>query len=571
MRRVNKILLCSILLSVVLSSCEDESEILRIQSESVTGLEVDDIGNAGNASDMQIIFNKVSDEEKVAEYRVIVVKIESGGILDVISASELIPVNYTVVNKTGNDIDITLPSDARDTDGEAIAEEIPYVVYVMSVADGVITNANRLSSVSRSITLSIRTEGVRSLNVADIGNTGNGLDFQVSFNRINNESKIEEYRVMVLKSGMASTFDLTLANTISEDRFTRVLKTGNNYQIELGENAIDIDGDLLTNGVPYIVYILSIADGIIALENALSPASREIILKHANVVSTFSEEFEGNGDLSIDNNGNIYSSSFSRDITADVGKEILKITPDGQITVFIEIPELLGAQGNTFSSGEIFQVSFNSAEVYRIGLDGTYNVIISPVFNSDFNSPSDVVISSFGKPFVASCRNNQIYRLDLGFFTIELNEIFPEDAETPLACPNQMIIDNNNGIYVANNNDWIIYKVFNADKEATIKEFARLLPGEFIGGMAFASEANDIFVTSEPTHKVYKINLATGNKNVIAGSGDIGKIDGDALTARFTNPKGIVVNPAGTLVYVTERVNTDSPNPVVLRKIELVE
>jgi len=571
MRRVNKILLCSILLSVVLSSCEDESEILRIQSESVTGLEVDDIGNAGNASDMQIIFNKVSDEEKVAEYRVIVVKIESGGILDVISASELVPVNYTVVNKTGNDIDITLPSDARDTDGESIAEEIPYVVYVMSVADGVITNANRLSSVSRSITLSIRTEGVRSLNVADIGNTGNGLDFQVSFNRINNESKIEEYRVMVLKSGMASTFDLTLANTISEDRFTRVLKTGNNYQIELGENTIDIDGDLLTNGVPYIVYILSIADGIIALENALSPASREIILKHANVVSTFSEEFEGNGDLSIDNNGNIYSSSFSRDITADVGKKILKITPDGQITVFIEIPELLGAQGNTFSSGEIFQVSFNSAEVYRIGLDGTYNVIISPVFNSDFNSPSDVVISSFGKPFVASCLNNQIYRLDLGFFTIELNEIFPEDAETPLACPNQMIIDNNNGIYVANNNDWIIYKVFNADKEATIKEFARLLPGEFIGGMAFASEANDIFVTSEPTHKVYKINLATGNKNVIAGSGDIGKIDGDALTARFTNPKGIVVNPAGTLVYVTERVNTDSPNPVVLRKIELVE
>jgi len=46
---------------------------------------------------------------------------------------------------------------SKDTDGDDIAEDVPYKIFVLSMADGIIANYNSLSCESNEITISINT------------------------------------------------------------------------------------------------------------------------------------------------------------------------------------------------------------------------------------------------------------------------------------------------------------------------------------------------------------------------------------------------------------------------------
>ncbi|WKK99827.1 hypothetical protein Q0F98_21200 [Paenibacillus amylolyticus] len=77
--------------------------------------QVRDNSDYGDGRDIQVSFNRSSDESKVANYRVFVVRNSVASNFNLTTASNLSSSLYYTVNKTGNNITTTLPSSMKDT------------------------------------------------------------------------------------------------------------------------------------------------------------------------------------------------------------------------------------------------------------------------------------------------------------------------------------------------------------------------------------------------------------------------------------------------------------------------
>ncbi len=245
---------------------------------TISSLYVSDVGNYGNGRDLEISFNRASDESNISHYRVFVVKSSDYNYFDLSRAEN--NSYYTQVNKTGyNSYRLNLSSDSRDVDGALIRNGVSYRVYVMSYAYSGSNHA--LSSASSAITLNGNNQNVSPVStpvVEDIGDNGNGSDLRVSFNRPSDEYYIDHYRVFVVKSSKS----LSVNDATNNGYFTRVNKNSG-YSVRLDSNARDTDGELIKNGTGYRVYVLSVGTyGV----NAISPRSNEIKLQGKTQVGT---------------------------------------------------------------------------------------------------------------------------------------------------------------------------------------------------------------------------------------------------------------------------------------------
>ena len=151
--------------SVFILSCyENTSEnvlsypvpfLLQTQTQAVTSVLGTDSGNAGNGSDVQVSFNKIPNEDGISEYRIMVVPGEQGEIFNLDMADLVGQANYTAIEPSGTDISALLDPEATDINGDTIMEEKSYYIYVLSVADGILTDKNALSAPSNVLILSV--------------------------------------------------------------------------------------------------------------------------------------------------------------------------------------------------------------------------------------------------------------------------------------------------------------------------------------------------------------------------------------------------------------------------------
>ncbi|OAB31606.1 hypothetical protein PMSD_18630 [Paenibacillus macquariensis subsp. defensor] len=257
---------------------------------AVTNLGVKDVSDFNNGSDLQVSFNRINDENTISHYRVMVVKSGNANNFTLSSANAVSSSNYTYVSKTGYDIRQILASTARDVDGAAIKNDVSYRMFVLSVGTGNNAGSNALSDYSSSITLSgnYNVSAVTNLGVSDVSDNNNGSDLQVSFNRINDEDTISEYRVMIVKTKNASNFTPAMANQLPNSNYTPVRKTGGNISQILGTEARDVDGAKIKNGESYRAYVLSVGTGSYIGNNALSSGSADIILSSNSAVAAVS-------------------------------------------------------------------------------------------------------------------------------------------------------------------------------------------------------------------------------------------------------------------------------------------
>ncbi|OAB45227.1 copper amine oxidase N-terminal domain-containing protein [Paenibacillus glacialis] len=251
---------------------------------------VDDVGDYGDGRDLSVSFNKVSDESRIGSYRIFVVKENYAYNFNLTTANAVSSYNYTNVNKTGYNINQVLSSGARDVDGSTIRNGVSYRVFVMSVGTGSYVGSNVLSSYSSAIVLSgnSNVSTVTNLDVNDVSDYNDGRDLRVSFNKPYDESNISHYRVMVVKSGNASSFSTSNANAVSSANYTYISKTGYKISQSLPTTARDVDGSLIRNGVSYRVFVLSVGMGSNPGNNTLSDYSSSITLSSSNSVTAVS-------------------------------------------------------------------------------------------------------------------------------------------------------------------------------------------------------------------------------------------------------------------------------------------
>ncbi|MGQ8874102.1 stalk domain-containing protein [Paenibacillus sp. TSA_86.1] len=240
--------------------------------------QVRDISDYGDGRDIQVSFNRSSDESKVANYRVFVVRNSVASSFNLNTASNLSSSLYYTVNKTGNNLTVTLPSNMRDTSGYNITNLQDYRIYVMAAGNQQNNYTHALSASSSVLRLtSNNIAGVASnLSVTDVADNGNGSDLRVSFNRATNESTVSHYRVFVVPANNVGSFNLNAAN--ASNNYTQVNKTGGNLSVTLSSNAVDTNGYRIANYNAYRVFVLSVNSNGNWSQNALSSYSAQITL-----------------------------------------------------------------------------------------------------------------------------------------------------------------------------------------------------------------------------------------------------------------------------------------------------
>lgn len=248
--------------------------------QAVTNVKASDTNDYGDGRDLEISFTKAQNESNISLYRIMVVKTKDANGFDAAAANRVANDNAFNVYKTGSNIAVKLNASARDTSGETIKNGVPYTVFVLSVSN---TNADSKLSSGASVTLGVNVVGAPAITkVEDVSDYGDGRDLQVSFNKSSDESKINFYRIFVVKS--ANSFTLTDANKVSYGNYYEVAKNGSNRVVPLPSGARDVQGNVIRNGEKYRVYVLAVGNAQANNNNALSSASAEITLaQNANV------------------------------------------------------------------------------------------------------------------------------------------------------------------------------------------------------------------------------------------------------------------------------------------------
>lgn len=245
---------------------------------------LNDISDYGDGRDLQVAFNRASDESNINHYRVIVTKATTT--LDLTKA--VATPYFTTVYKAGYTLTQTLGANARDIDGHWIQNGIKYRVYVLSKANSNYGGNDALSSAAE-ITLSdnSKVQPVTGVSVwsETAASTGTAGDIKVSFNKPANESNISEYRILVVPSGQAGSFSLQAANNVTlPQNYTSVIPSGSNIanlQVQSQNTAF---GDRIQPGTTYQVFVLSVAKSGTGAVNALSEASGQVIINQAAAV-----------------------------------------------------------------------------------------------------------------------------------------------------------------------------------------------------------------------------------------------------------------------------------------------
>lgn len=250
-----------------------------------TNVKVTDIADFEDARDLQVSFRKATNESNLSEYRIMVIKSAQASAFNVAVASSITSSNYTSVVKTGSNITTILASSAKDVHGEVIRNGVAYRVFVLSVSSGGNTDSNALSAASSAITLSKNLISSPAMNVSasDINDFGDGRDLLVSFIKAADESKVSQYRILVVKSALADGFNLAAANAVHSNNYTIQAKTGGNITTILSSTARDVQGDQIRGGVAYKVFVLSESSIGNAESNALSIPSSAITLSNPSV------------------------------------------------------------------------------------------------------------------------------------------------------------------------------------------------------------------------------------------------------------------------------------------------
>lgn len=87
----------------------------------------------------------------------------------------------------------------------------------------------------------------------DVADNGDSSDFNLRFDRVSDESTIEEYRVMLAKNDV----ELTLDEALNVEEYLAIEPSGEDFQSQLPTDFLDSDGDQIANSIEYNAYVLS--------------------------------------------------------------------------------------------------------------------------------------------------------------------------------------------------------------------------------------------------------------------------------------------------------------------------
>ena len=323
------LLICALLLVGFTSCKEDSTPKPQLDEAAFTATisKIESIANNGNLSDISIAFSIPNALEAIDVFRVIVAKTENTNQVTVSSLQNLSSDSYFEIHNTEKSYTITLPTSLKTYLGEEIVEGQGYKVAVLSKGTFNNENVEILSNFSDEFVLS----SVASIQVTTLVNNI-GANDGIS---VDTEGNI--YASFYGRNAGKEVLKITPEGTVS----TFV----DGLQGPLG-NAMDSEGNM------YVAHKNTFAEGTIT---KIAPDGTR------TDVAVISGYIAG---IKLDAEDNLY-------VTNYLEGKINKITPEGEVSVFVSDPLLAGGVGIDFDeNGDMWIGNYVNGNILKVTSEG---------------------------------------------------------------------------------------------------------------------------------------------------------------------------------------------------------
>ncbi len=270
-----------------LLSTPSERLVLTSPNVPVTNLTVAKTYLGGTTYNLQISFSKAADESGISEYRVLFVKSISSGTFNSDSALLVSVGNYYTLIPNGASQQCTMISDTlKDYKGQLLLHKTNYVVFVFSVADGVIANVSTLSLPSVSFSLVTPALPPSGIVAEDISENGGSSDLRITFRQAYADTSFHPYRIYGVRLQDAPAFNINTALSLPSGCYDTVYCTGSSVNVSITDSLKDNLNEFITENIPYRFFLLSMKDSIYSDSSTISSYSNIITLHNPSYFKT---------------------------------------------------------------------------------------------------------------------------------------------------------------------------------------------------------------------------------------------------------------------------------------------
>jgi len=263
------------------------------------------------------------------------------------------------------------------------------------------------------------------------------------------------------------------------------------------------------------------------------------------------------GGVAVGADGNVYVADIGAAPDRN-GQRVYRVTPNGEVEIFVQDHLILGASGNAFDAqGNLYQSSLRHSQIVKISPDGGLSIFANS--NQGVTNPVGLVFDEEGTLFVANCGGGNVLILNSdGEQVRTINSAL-------FNCPNGIALDDEKNIYVANFSNGNVLKI---DAESFQTEIFVTLPGNNNGHITWAD--GFFYLVDRGGARIYTLSL-DGDLEPFAATGERGHVDGPVGVAQISLPNDLGISPDGDILYFNDaEPTTGSLNqPSFLKRIML--
>jgi len=279
--------------------------------------------------------------------------------------------------------------------------------------------------------------------------------------------------------------------------------------------------------------------------------------------------------IAVDLVGNVYVADYENNT-------VRKVTSAGVVSTLAGKVDTLGStdgQGTAArfmslngialdSAGNIYVADAGTNAIRKITPSGLVTTFAGGGTTGQFGEPRGVAVDASGNVYVADYSAQVIYKITAAGVVSKLAGTAPTAGSTDgttaalFNTPSGLALDSANNLYVGDTSNNTIRKISSTGTVTTLAGLAgrsssvdgKGTAARFEEPFSVATDGTYIYVADSTDHSIRKIS-ADGTTVTLAGkAGSFGSADGLGSIARFSAPKGIAADSAGT-VYVADTGN----------------
>lgn len=233
-----------------------------------------DNANNGDGRDLRVKFNKALFENKLNEYRVLIIPTTKVANFTIDSAKRISLTNSFLIPPLNKNIDTALNQLSKDVYGNLIKSLVSYKAVVVSYPNLINSSDTLMSFVSNAITLTHPNSAISQPTVLSTFASANNYNINVNFTPPASETGILHYRLYFLEYTDSVRFNLDTANNVAIGNYQVVIPTGSAQILNYSSASIlTRKGQPLSALKKYKVKIMAYTDSVNTNFSSISPAS----------------------------------------------------------------------------------------------------------------------------------------------------------------------------------------------------------------------------------------------------------------------------------------------------------